>query len=446
MRRLAYDVFDTPLGSVVVAASSKGIAAVALAGARERGAVVAGLARTLDASLTPEHHRLVARAGKQLAQYFAGNRRTFELVLDLDGSEFSRRVWASIGTIPHGATLSYAELATAIGRPDAVRAVANACGRNPAPILIPCHRVIASDGSLGGYSAGITVKRRLLTLERGSGADLPLFALADQRDQQTRRNKATDHALDALDEGLKTWLLARLEDNPALATAWMTVSEWADAVFDAVDEHDLAAIMRLVVWRAQQRGDHPPSIEQVGRELLETVAGPAILSHRASGPIWAAALQAAFWLREPREVERIGAQLLSHARPARATTTAVMKILRRVLDGRLPTTASLRERAVDLWLEVGQVAPSDDSGPDAFEAAGLWREAAMQAEAQLAAGDGDRLALLEELARCYEAMGDLDAAIDSVQSLWLETEEVRWSTELRRLKGKVTPDGPSGVG
>lgn len=108
---------------------------------------------------------LLARAASQLKAYFAGHRRDFDLPLAPAGSAFRRRVWMEMTAIPFGATLSYGALARRLGT--AARAVGGACGANPIPILIPCHRVLAGDGRIGGYSggAGIETKRFLLALE-----------------------------------------------------------------------------------------------------------------------------------------------------------------------------------------------------------------------------------------------------------------------------------------
>lgn len=107
---------------------------------------------------------------RQLAQYFAGERRAFDLPLAPRGTEFERRVWQALLAIPYGETRSYAEVAAAIGRPSACRAVGHANGSNPIAVVIPCHRVIGSDGSLTGYGGGLPLKRFLLDLENGSGA------------------------------------------------------------------------------------------------------------------------------------------------------------------------------------------------------------------------------------------------------------------------------------
>lgn len=102
---------------------------------------------------------------RQLAEYFAGRRRAFELPLAADGTAFQRGVWRVLTTIPYGATISYAELARRVGNARASRAVGLANGANPLPIVVPCHRVIGSDGSLTGFGGGLDIKRRLLTLE-----------------------------------------------------------------------------------------------------------------------------------------------------------------------------------------------------------------------------------------------------------------------------------------
>jgi methylated-DNA-[protein]-cysteine S-methyltransferase len=101
----------------------------------------------------------------QLSEYFAGRRREFDLPLAQDGTAFQRAVWRVLTTIPYGATISYAELARRIGNARASRAVGLANGANPLPIIVPCHRVIGSDGSLTGFGGGLEMKRKLLALE-----------------------------------------------------------------------------------------------------------------------------------------------------------------------------------------------------------------------------------------------------------------------------------------
>ena len=108
---------------------------------------------------------LLLRGAAELTEYLSGRRRTFDLPLSPGGTPFQRQVWEALTAIPYGETRTYGEVAAAIGRPRAVRAVGQADHRNPRPILIPCHRVVGADGSLTGYAGGLALKRALLALE-----------------------------------------------------------------------------------------------------------------------------------------------------------------------------------------------------------------------------------------------------------------------------------------
>jgi methylated-DNA-[protein]-cysteine S-methyltransferase len=112
----------------------------------------------------------LSAAAIQLEQYFAGERTEFDLELALQGTAFERRVWDEVRAIPYGQTATYAEIAARIGRPGASRAVGRANAWNPIAIVVPCHRVVGSDGSLTGYAGGIEMKRALLDLEAGAAA------------------------------------------------------------------------------------------------------------------------------------------------------------------------------------------------------------------------------------------------------------------------------------
>lgn len=105
------------------------------------------------------------QAKKQIEEYFAGERKAFTLPLTPAGTPFQRQIWSALSQVGYGKTLSYAQIASHIGRPEAVRAVANAIGANPISIFIPCHRVLGSDGTLTGYAGGIHAKKYLLELE-----------------------------------------------------------------------------------------------------------------------------------------------------------------------------------------------------------------------------------------------------------------------------------------
>lgn len=108
---------------------------------------------------------VLRKAAQQLGEYFAAKRRDFDLPLSPHGTQFQRSVWKTLATIPYGETISYAELAQRVGKPSASRAVGAANGRNPLPIVLPCHRVIGADGSLTGFGGGLPTKQYLLKLE-----------------------------------------------------------------------------------------------------------------------------------------------------------------------------------------------------------------------------------------------------------------------------------------
>lgn len=163
-------VFESPLGDLTLIASSIGLRAVLWPDdAEDRvrlGVPVDQIEAVDDAPVLNE-------AAEQLAEYFGSARTSFDLPLDLEhGTGFQRLAWTALADIPYGATRTYAEQAKAIDRPKAVRAVGAANGRNPISIVLPCHRVIGSDGSLTGFAAGVEAKRFLLELE-GWSTDAP---------------------------------------------------------------------------------------------------------------------------------------------------------------------------------------------------------------------------------------------------------------------------------
>ncbi len=109
---------------------------------------------------------LTNRASSQVLEYLAGKRRVFDLPLSAKGTEFQRAVWAEMLRIPYGQTRTYGQIAAALGKPKALQAVGQACGRNPIPVIVPCHRVVAANGKLGGYAYGPGIKKFLLDLEQ----------------------------------------------------------------------------------------------------------------------------------------------------------------------------------------------------------------------------------------------------------------------------------------
>jgi methylated-DNA-[protein]-cysteine S-methyltransferase len=150
-------VVDSPIGPLGLIASDVGLRAVLFDGGRIRA---------------EGRSSVLSQAVRQLEAYFDGDLLTFDLPFELHGTEFQRRCWLALGTIPYGQTVSYGEQARRLGLgSDAARAVGAANGRNPLPIVLPCHRVIGADGSLTGFGGGLHVKRFLLEHE---GALLPL--------------------------------------------------------------------------------------------------------------------------------------------------------------------------------------------------------------------------------------------------------------------------------
>ncbi|HEY1368466.1 MAG TPA: methylated-DNA--[protein]-cysteine S-methyltransferase [Gaiellaceae bacterium] len=153
-----YTILPSPIGDLMLAGHGRRLTLVEM----------------LDSAPQPpagwtRDDRALADARGQLAAYFAGELRDFDLELDPVGTPFDRSVWEAVSAIPYGTTTTYRELAAHIGRPTAVRAVGTANGRNPIPIVIPCHRVIGTDGTLRGYGGGLDRKRRLLELEARTG-------------------------------------------------------------------------------------------------------------------------------------------------------------------------------------------------------------------------------------------------------------------------------------
>jgi methylated-DNA-[protein]-cysteine S-methyltransferase len=150
-----YCFLDTPIGSLLLAGDDAALHFIGFPAQKPQPGWIESPARGV-----------LAEAAKQLREYFAGERTRFGLPLAPKGTSFQRSVWSILEAIPYGETISYAELAQRVGNPKAARAVGSANGKNCIPIVIPCHRVIASDGTLGGFGGGLPTKAKLLELER----------------------------------------------------------------------------------------------------------------------------------------------------------------------------------------------------------------------------------------------------------------------------------------
>jgi methylated-DNA-[protein]-cysteine S-methyltransferase len=153
-------VMETPVGKLRLVASNKGLTAIDVKATYSK----------LTTKPDGRAQEILAETRKQLTQYFAGDRKKFDLPFDLTGTPFQVKAWKTLTRIPFGKTISYGEQAKAMRNGKAFRAVGSANGKNPIPIIIPCHRVIASNGGLGGYSLGLKMKRQLMKLEGISAA------------------------------------------------------------------------------------------------------------------------------------------------------------------------------------------------------------------------------------------------------------------------------------
>jgi methylated-DNA-[protein]-cysteine S-methyltransferase len=157
-KRYVYKMVDSPVGKLKLVATDQGLAGILWENDRPRRV-------RLDIEAEDETHPVLIETERQLQEYFAGRRTAFALRLDLAGTDFQRKVWSALLTIPFGETRSYGQIARQIGSPGAVRAVGAANGRNPVSIVAPCHRVIGSTGKLTGFAGGLDAKARLLALE-----------------------------------------------------------------------------------------------------------------------------------------------------------------------------------------------------------------------------------------------------------------------------------------
>ena len=157
MNDISYTHYDGPLGTMLLAADERGLRLISFALGKRPERPQSGWQQ--------DRTRFVETI-RQLRAYFDGELKDFDLPLSLEGTEFQLRVWKSLCAIPYGETISYGQLARRIGSPKAARAVGLANGSNPIPIIVPCHRVIGSNGSLVGYGGGLSNKKALLFLEK----------------------------------------------------------------------------------------------------------------------------------------------------------------------------------------------------------------------------------------------------------------------------------------
>jgi methylated-DNA-[protein]-cysteine S-methyltransferase len=164
---VGYDTMDSPLGPLWIAVGPRGVVAIHYGEPDERE--LARISHAYGPGALPDRRRC-DDVESELDQYFAGRRRSFDIDVDLTPlTPFQRRILTATANVPYGEVTTYRTVAREAGNEQASRAAGGALGANPIPIVVPCHRVVATDGSLGGYAGGLAAKRRLLALERGAG-------------------------------------------------------------------------------------------------------------------------------------------------------------------------------------------------------------------------------------------------------------------------------------
>lgn len=164
---LRRQTLQTTIGRLILVADDEGLVRILFANQELEDINLGPDVEAGDIAVDPTDQTL-STAAAQLEEYFAGDRTEFDLPLHLIGTDFQRAAWLALADIPYGRTTTYARQAEAIGKPGAFRAVGSANGSNPIPIVLPCHRVVGSDGSLTGFGGGVEIKQQLLDLELGA--------------------------------------------------------------------------------------------------------------------------------------------------------------------------------------------------------------------------------------------------------------------------------------
>ncbi len=162
--RILFSSFASPLGTILIAATARGLCSVKLGDGAARLRQL--LAEEFSEAELVENDQLLQPLKREILFFLAGDSQLGKVPIDIRGTVFQRRVWKQLLDIPRGETRSYGDIARAIGNPKAVRAVGSACGANPVALVVPCHRAVRSDGSLGGYAWGLARKRKLLEIEK----------------------------------------------------------------------------------------------------------------------------------------------------------------------------------------------------------------------------------------------------------------------------------------
>ena len=166
MNQIHIQLHRTEIGEVVLGSFCGRLCLLGFRGRETRRTVDDRIKKALNAESVEHDDEVLEKTGRQLDEYFEGLRRKFDIPVLMVGTDFQRRVWKALMKVPYGVTATYGQIAEDIGSPKAVRAVGNANSANPISIIVPCHRIIGSNGELVGYGGGLSVKKRLLKLEQ----------------------------------------------------------------------------------------------------------------------------------------------------------------------------------------------------------------------------------------------------------------------------------------
>ena len=156
-----FDFYESPMGRMLIVATDRGLSGLYFVDQKYYREVGRDWLRG-------DHHKIVGETARELTEYFAGARKEFDIILTAEGTPFQASIWKAISSVKYGESITYTELARRAGHPGAVRAAGTATGRNPITIIVPCHRIVGSDGSLTGYAGGLDRKRALRELEGGA--------------------------------------------------------------------------------------------------------------------------------------------------------------------------------------------------------------------------------------------------------------------------------------
>ena len=432
-RVLSSAVIETPLGSLLTVAGESGLyAATFVQGDEEAVRHVIGV--RFDALVVVDDHPLLNQARRQLNAYFAAKRRAFTLDLELHGTPFQCRVWDALRHIPYGQRVSYAEVARRIGQPKASRAVAQACGANPIVIVVPCHRVISSDGSLGGFSSGLPKKRRLLSLEGHHAGALPLFSVAQRREAAQDRAAQEDSVRALIPAPLLRSLSGELPSHPGEEERLLL------EIMSHLEPSQLPALASIMAEIAADICSEPAS--SLTEELL-TLLSARLLDEVPPLESLKCMLHAALVADSPTYA-LIGRRLTYSPTLPPEHRAELEHTYRRVMSGEMAVSRALKEVTVDLWLDLKRIDGRDpwiaercDSPHEVFADAGLIWEAILAAEDALASGQGDRLQLLGQLADMYEGLGDYKNAYEHVVAYAAERPDEIRLQQLRRITERI---------